>query len=388
VAPGVGVHTTDLYGLYADASGTSLAAPHVAGALALLLGAFPGIDADRQEAALESGARDLGAAGLDGDHGYGRLDALAAYQWLASAPDFSVAVTPSSASAAAGGTVSYTVSVSAVNGFAGDVSLSLAGLSASQAAWSFSPAVLQGGAGTTRLDVTTSGTIAPGSYPLTVTASSGATARTARATLVVPAPADFTVAAAPSTLSVLSGDRATATVGVGSVNGFSGNVALSLSGLPSAVGSASFSPSVVVGAGDAQLTITTLATAPAGTYPLTVSGSSGAITHSAPLTLVVSARDFSLAISPSSVSVLRRQTASYTVSVSSVGGFAGSVSLSLSGLPAGTSASWSRNPVASPGSSTLRVTTTAFVPRGTFTLRVTGTSGSLSHQITATLVVR
>jgi uncharacterized membrane protein len=154
------------------------------------------------------------------------------------------------------------------------------------------------------------------------------------------------------------------------------------------VGSASFSPPVVAGAGNAQLTITTLATAPAGTYPLTVTGSSGAISHGAPLTLVVSARDFSLAISPSSVTVLRRQTASYTVSLSSVGGFAGSVSLSVSGLPSGAPAFWSRNPVASPGSSTLRVATTGSTPRGTFTLRVTGTSGSLSHQVTATLVVR
>jgi subtilisin family serine protease len=54
VAPGVGIHTTDLYGLYADPTGTSVAAPHVAGALALLLQAFPGMSADRQAAALET----------------------------------------------------------------------------------------------------------------------------------------------------------------------------------------------------------------------------------------------------------------------------------------------------------------------------------------------
>jgi hypothetical protein len=37
--------------------------------------------------------------------------------------------------------------------------------------------------------------------------------------------------------------------------------------------------------------------------------------------------------SPSSVSIYRGQTASYTVSTSSISGFAGSVSLSVSGLP-------------------------------------------------------
>jgi subtilisin family serine protease len=79
VAPGVGVRTTDLYGLYAEETGTSLAAPHVAGSLALLLGAFPGLSADRQEAALEGAAVDLGPAGADNDYGFGRLDALAAY---------------------------------------------------------------------------------------------------------------------------------------------------------------------------------------------------------------------------------------------------------------------------------------------------------------------
>ena len=114
VAPGVGIHTTDLYGLYADRTGTSVAAPHVAGALALLLQAFPGMSADRQAAALENSAVDLGPAGADNSYGRGRLDALAAYQWLGTTPDFTLSVSPSSASTAAGGAVSYTVSVSPV----------------------------------------------------------------------------------------------------------------------------------------------------------------------------------------------------------------------------------------------------------------------------------
>ncbi len=86
VAPGVGIHTTDLYGFYSDPSGTSLAAPHVAGGLALLLSAFPDLTASMQETALVSGVVDLGSNGADDDFGHGRIDILASYQWLLDNP--------------------------------------------------------------------------------------------------------------------------------------------------------------------------------------------------------------------------------------------------------------------------------------------------------------
>jgi uncharacterized membrane protein len=326
--------------------------------------------------------------GADNSYGYGRLDALAAYQWLATTPDFTPSVSPSSASTVPGGAVSYTVSVSPVNGFSGDVSLTLSGLPQGQASWSISPAVIAGGSGSAQLTVSTATSIAAGTYPLTITAASGATVHSAAVTLVVTAPPDFTLSATPASRSIVAGASATYTVGVASLNGFAGNVTLSLTGLPSGVGTASFSPQVIAGAGSSQLTVTTLPTAPGRTYPLTITGTAGGVTHTAAVTLVVSARDFALSVSPSSATISRGKSAKYTVGVSVVGGSVGKVSLAVAGLPTGTTAVLSPNPVGSPGSSALTVKTTSSTKRGTYTLRITGASGSLGHMATATLTVR
>jgi len=86
VAPGVQIRTTDLShgGLpsYTVASGSSLAAPHATGVLALLAGAFPQASVVELEAALVRGAKDLGARGEDNNYGHGLADALAAFDAL------------------------------------------------------------------------------------------------------------------------------------------------------------------------------------------------------------------------------------------------------------------------------------------------------------------
>ena len=92
VAPGVGIKVADLtFGLpitpFAYLDGTSFAAPHVAGALALLLEAFPSLNPEELASVLISTSLDLGAAGPDDEYGYGMVDVLAAYRAMVPCTD-------------------------------------------------------------------------------------------------------------------------------------------------------------------------------------------------------------------------------------------------------------------------------------------------------------
>ena len=70
-APGVAINSASIGGGYWEKSGTSMASPHVAGTVALMIAA--GVSDIRGQ--LESTADDLGAAGWDSQYGYGLVDA-------------------------------------------------------------------------------------------------------------------------------------------------------------------------------------------------------------------------------------------------------------------------------------------------------------------------
>ena len=90
---------------------------------------------------------------------------------------------------------------------------------------------------------------------------------------------DFAMAATPSAVSTPAGGSAQASISVGALNGFTGAVALSASGLPGGA-SVVLSPVTVSGSGVSTLTLSA-GSATAGTYPVTITGASGALTHSA-----------------------------------------------------------------------------------------------------------
>jgi len=102
---------------------------------------------------------------------------------------------------------------------------------------------------------------------------------------------------------------------------------------------------------------------------------------------IAPAPGFSLSVSPTSMTVVRGGSASYTVSVAPDTDFTASVALSVSGVPAGASASFTP-PILTAGSSMLTVTTSAKkTPAGKSTLTITGTGGGVSRSATATLEV-
>jgi hypothetical protein len=302
-------------------------------------------------------------------------------------PDFALSASPSSQSVIQGSNTSYTATVTASGGFNGTVNLSVSGLPSGASA-SFNPTSVNT-TGSSTLSVS-SGTAAVGSYPLTITGTSGTIVHTTQVTLNVtaaPTP-DFSIGASPASQTVTAGAGTSYTASTSAIAGFSGTVTFSASGLPAGA-TASFNPASVAAGGSSTVSVGTSSTTPAGTYTVTITGTSGSLVHSTNVTLVVNpavASNFSIAASPSSRTIRRNTSTTYTVTSTPSGGFSGAVTFSVTGLPSGATASFSPNPVAGgSGSSTLTVTSSS--TRGTFTLTIKGTSGSLSHTTTVTLVV-
>jgi uncharacterized repeat protein (TIGR01451 family) len=78
VAPGVNVYSALPGGIYAESQGTSMAAPHVAGTVALMLSAQPNLNITHTAHVLTSTAVPLTDTIPNNDSGYGRVDAYAA----------------------------------------------------------------------------------------------------------------------------------------------------------------------------------------------------------------------------------------------------------------------------------------------------------------------
>jgi subtilase family serine protease len=304
-----------------------------------------------------------------------------------SVPDFTLSASPSSQTVNQGAPASYSVTLTPLAGYTGTVSFAVSGLPAGTSA-TFNPSSLVN-SGSTALNATTSISTTPGSYTLTITGSDGTLSRTTQVTLVITPAGDFSMSSSIASQTVLPGQNTGYGITVSSINGFSGVVALSVSGLPAGA-TGTLTPSSITGAGTSNLTVTTAAATPPGVYNLVVKGTSGAIVHTVIVQLIVNPAtpaDFTLA-APGAITVKRGKTGTETVTVTGNNGFTGNVSLGATGAPAGVTVTL--NPttvVGGNGSSTLQFSVTNQTKQGNYPITVTGTSGALVHSISVVLTV-
>ena len=196
----------------------------------------------------------------------------------------------------------------------------------------------------------------------------------------------FTLSDSASALSIAQGSSGTDTITVNDAGGFTGSVTLAATGLPSGV-TATFGTNPATG--NSVVTLTASASAPQGSAVVTITGTSGALTPATTtIALTVSAKQtvgFTLAPSPSSLSVIQGSSGTSSITVTDTGGFTGSVTFTASGLPSGVTASFS--PASSTSSSVLTLTASSTATIGAATVTVTGTSGSTTATTTVALTI-
>jgi len=147
-------------------------------------------------------------------------------------------------------------------------------------------------------------------------------------------PPDFSLSATPDSQTVIAGGSTSYTVTVAAINGFSGAVTLGVSGLPGGA-TAIFNPATISGAGPSTLTVTNAI--PVGSYPPTITGTSGNLSHSAQVTLVVNQAPTTIALSSNNNPAGSGQTVVFTATVSPAVA-TGTIQFMDNGSPLGSSA--------------------------------------------------
>jgi hypothetical protein len=210
------------------------------------------------------------------------------------------------------------------------------------------------------------------------------------ALLAVPASAaspDFSLSASRSQLTVSFHGTASTAVAVTPSDGFAGAVTFSAAGLPSGV-RATFNPTS--SATGTTLTFSSQSPSVTATYPITVTGLSGDLSHAIVISLlvVVPVSDFAIWASPASLTVNRGGTATSAIATTPLTGFTGSVTYGTMALPNGVAASFSPASTPAGGRTSLTLTVSSGTGAGTFTIIISGSgAGHVLGTTSITLTV-
>ena len=199
---------------------------------------------------------------------------------------------------------------------------------------------------------------------------------------------DFSLTASTSSVTLAEGASQTVTVAASSLNGFSGTISISISGLPSGVTASPATFSVSTTASQA-VTFTASSGAPAkNAAPITLQAVSGSITHAANISItVLGPPSFTLSLSPSSLVLDLSTSNTVQVTANGVSDFTGLVTVNISGLPSGVTASQTTFSLPANTTTTITLTAGSTVAAGSSTIQFNGSSGSLAASTSLALTI-
>jgi hypothetical protein len=220
-----------------------------------------------------------------------------------------------------------------------------------------------------------------------VTSLSGAAACSSSDGSPGPQPAgsssSITLVVNPTGATIQQGSVGPFGVSVGRTN-YTGNVDITLTGLPAGVTSTAISTQTTPGVTVILYQLNVASTTAVGTYPVTVRASGSGVTDATgSYTLVVSAApagaSYVLSVAPTAYTAAPGGTASAVVSLARTN-FTGSVNLSITGAPAGVTATFApQNTTASTSAMTLNVASN--VAPGTYAFSVGGVAAGQPDRI-------
>ena len=299
-------------------------------------------------------------------------------------PSISVSVSPSTKTVVQGGSTTFQVTVTAQY-YSGIVQLSITGLP-SGATYSFNPSQ-----GTppfnSILTIATSSSTPVGTHTITVKGIGTGVSDQKTITLKVVKPAAFILSLSPPSLTIQQGGSGTTTITVNPISGYNKKVTISLISAPPGV-TASFSTNPVNPGSSTTATIHVSASATPGTYSVVFKGvgeDGKEATATLSLTITEKPFDFIVKVSPKTITVDEGQDAVITIQVDLLSGTGKPVTLSLLGLPAGTTYSFSTTTITPPGTSVLIIKTTGLT--GTYTVTIKGKHGTVEKTDSFTLKI-
>jgi pseudomonalisin len=206
---------------------------------------------------------------------------------------------------------------------------------------------------------------------------------------VIPTPG-FSLKTSVATESLLPGNSATFTVTVTATGAFSSAVGLTVKA-PAGV-TATIAPASVKPGASATVTLTVAASAAAETGVVTITGTGAGIVETSTVNMTVLAKPtLTMSVNTSKVTVAQGAAGTVLVTTTTGGAFTGSVSLAVTGLPAGVSAAWTGNSYISSvdGStiSTLTLKPSTAATLTTTSLKITATGDGLSATGTSSIQV-